>query len=569
MIVLVNTASPIAQDYSMIDAKRKTAMSTAKRIIAFLVLMLSTVPSFSQERGFFRIYERDDKDFMSYRESAVELSDGSFIVATNGSESFQGFVVDADGELVKLSAEGELLRSVSVSEGDEHCKVLNIFPHPSEPDMFVGLGLVILSEGFSCMPPECYGHLLLFQFDSELNITERITPNWPEEFQNPKVCDYTVKNSIIRDNGRIFSVPVFYQSSNGEKHRYFTQFTPDGEFDCIVEDTTVLNQPYVETVFETPDNTLWLLRQARSNPWDNSHTLFRLNKNLEAERVNELLRFADDSIAYYNAQNEMVIDHYYIYLDAVIRTVFPLNDSTLLFSASGQEHVYRIVADTNQFIMDYSAMLFKTDLDGNILNHCVVGSLNDTIDDVPFCPAALSAADPSGQRYIYHGCSTEAETHLQVPNAMVVTKFTDDFDIVWRKRYALSGTYLKPLYVSTTADGGCLVVGYANRSGQPLGGHQEIFVLKLEPDGSEGTGEITVTDEMFFYPNPAKEVLHLYYPQEMQPTQIELYDLQGRLVRSQTTSLESLSMEALAAGQYVMKVTMEDGKVFTDKVVKE
>ena len=165
-----------------IDAKRKTAMSTAKRIIAFLVLMLSTVPSFSQERGFFRIYERDDKDFMSYRESAVELSDGSFIVATNGSESFQGFVVDADGELVKLSAEGELLRSVSVSEGDEHCKVLNIFPHPSEPDMFVGLGLVILSEGFSCMPPECYGHLLLFQFDSELNITERITPNWPEEF---------------------------------------------------------------------------------------------------------------------------------------------------------------------------------------------------------------------------------------------------------------------------------------------------------------------------------------------------------------------------------------------------
>ena len=113
------------------------------------------------------------------------------------------------------------------------------------------------------------------------------------------------------------------------------------------------------------------------------------------------------------------------------------------------------------------------------------------------------------------------------------------------------------------------MVGYANRSGQPLGGHQEIFVLKLEPDGSEGTGEITVTDEMFFYPNPAKEVLHLYYPQEMQPTQIELYDLQGRLVRSQTTSLESLSMEALAAGQYVMKVTMEDGKVFTDKVVKE
>ena len=41
-----------------------------------------------------------------------------------------------------------------------------------------------------------------------------------------------------------------------------------------------------------------------------------------------------------------------------------------------------------------------------------------------------------------------------------------------------------------------------------------------------------------------------------------------KILSPKTASLESLSMEGLAAGQYVMKVTMEDGKVFTDKVIK-
>ena len=553
------------------------------RIIAFFVLTMSVIPSFSQERGFFRIYERDDKEFVSYR-GVVELPDGSFIVATNDTINIRTitetmdtiivhiFDLDSEGELVKLLAEGELLRSVPVSEGDEHCKILNIFPHPTASNMFIGLGLVILPESLSCRPPEWYGRLCLIQFDSELNITERTSLNWPEGFQDPNVCEDDVNNSMIRSNGKIFSASVFYQSSNGEKHRYFMQFTPEGEFDCIVEDTTILNQPYVEAVFETPDNAVWFLRREKPNPWDDAHTFFRLNKNFEAERVNMCHQFAHDTVIYYNNElGQMVMDHYYIYLSNIIGTGFLLNDTTLLFSAKGIEHVYRLVADTNIFISEYSAIMFKTDMAGNIQQHCVVGNMNDTIESVPFCSAALSASDPSGQQYVYHCCSTESESHLEIPNTMVVTKFTGDFDIVWRKRYALPETFLKPEYVSATADGGCLVVGYARntQTPQPSYGHHEIFALKLGADGTVGTSEITVTDEMFFYPNPARDVLRLHYPQEMQPQAIELYDLQGRLVRSQTTGFESLSMEGLAAGQYVMKITMEDGKVFTDKVVKE
>ena len=48
-----------------------------------------------------------------------------------------------------------------------------------------------------------------------------------------------------------------------------------------------------------------------------------------------------------------------------------------------------------------------------------------------------------------------------------------------------------------------------------------------------------------FWPNPAKDFLHLEFSPDVTPTKIELYDLQGRLVRSQTTALECINMEGL------------------------
>ena len=71
------------------------------------------------------------------------------------------------------------------------------------------------------------------------------------------------------------------------------------------------------------------------------------------------------------------------------------------------------------------------------------------------------------------------------------------------------------------------------------------------------------------WPNPAKDVLHLSFSPDVQPAQAELYDLQGRLVRTWRNGLETLNLQGLAPGSYTLRVTLEDGTVFTDKVVKE
>ena len=72
-----------------------------------------------------------------------------------------------------------------------------------------------------------------------------------------------------------------------------------------------------------------------------------------------------------------------------------------------------------------------------------------------------------------------------------------------------------------------------------------------------------------YYPNPTQSELHLRYSPDVTPKQIELYDLQGRLVRSQRNDLESFDMEGLASGTYTLRVTMVGGQTFSDKVVKE
>ena len=72
-----------------------------------------------------------------------------------------------------------------------------------------------------------------------------------------------------------------------------------------------------------------------------------------------------------------------------------------------------------------------------------------------------------------------------------------------------------------------------------------------------------------FYPNPAKNQMHMEFSPDVQPAQVEFYDLQGRLVYTQSKAFESIDLSQLPVSTYTMRVTLEDGKVYSDKVVKE
>ena len=96
------------------------------------------------------------------------------------------------------------------------------------------------------------------------------------------------------------------------------------------------------------------------------------------------------------------------------------------------------------------------------------------------------------------------------------------------------------------------------------------FFFYLNHDGTVGVNEGGMEVRPYgYYPNPAKGQLLMDFSPDVQPAQVELYDLQGRLVRTQNKAFESINLSQLPAGTYTMRVTLEDGKVYSDKIMKE
>ena len=69
------------------------------------------------------------------------------------------------------------------------------------------------------------------------------------------------------------------------------------------------------------------------------------------------------------------------------------------------------------------------------------------------------------------------------------------------------------------------------------------------------------------HPNPAKDVIILQ--SELPFEQVEIFSLTGSKVLSQTNNVEQVEVGNLAKGIYMLKASAADGKVATQKLIKE
>ena len=63
--------------------------------------------------------------------------------------------------------------------------------------------------------------------------------------------------------------------------------------------------------------------------------------------------------------------------------------------------------------------------------------------------------------------------------------------------------------------------------------------------------------------------LTLRFDDGAKPESVELYDLAGRLVDTKPNGLESIDMNAMPTGVYMLRVTMKDGTCYHEKILKE
>lgn len=83
--------------------------------------------------------------------------------------------------------------------------------------------------------------------------------------------------------------------------------------------------------------------------------------------------------------------------------------------------------------------------------------------------------------------------------------------------------------------------------------------------GSVGLNEIAKDLGLKIFPNPTKNILNINLQQLPEHTQIQLYDIQGKLVLQQELKLtQQLNIETLAPGMYMLKIGAWSGQVIKE-----
>ena len=157
--------------------------------------------------------------------------------------------------------------------------------------------------------------------------------------------------------------------------------------------------------------------------------------------------------------------------------------------------------------------------------------------------------------------------------SVMAVKMDVNLNVEWKRFWKTDNVYLPSfllfpiLYQDGGEEKGVVWIGAAEETDTDKLG---ISLFMLNHDGTVSTSDNAIEVRPYlFYPNPAQDLLHFQFSPDVKPTQVELYDLQGRLVRAQGDAFDSLDLGMLPAGTYTLRITMEDGQVFSDKVVKE
>ena len=69
------------------------------------------------------------------------------------------------------------------------------------------------------------------------------------------------------------------------------------------------------------------------------------------------------------------------------------------------------------------------------------------------------------------------------------------------------------------------------------------------------------------YPNPADDRLVLKLADEHKCENVAIYSIDGRMLKSQDSDFENIDVSALTRGVYFVRIRLQEGSVFTEKIV--
>ena len=506
-----------------------TIISMKKLLLIIAVAFQVTL--YAQENGFLFTSEQ----YEQYSGTcAIETEDNCYIVCTWAETEYYS---ERPSMLLKLSREGMLLESVPL--GDSYSFVVRLHGETGSS--------VYYAIGIHWDPQTERLYPFIASFDKDLNIIDmKDVTDIPETYTFP-VWDAA---AVVNNNGKVLFV---YEYSSSELH--YMVLNLDG----VLENYKAVNVSGGGFV-----GSLCLFQDGSGDFGHyESHVttrMLRIDEQLDMEPVFDIWQVQESQ---WNASDTI---HRVYVGPSPYPTVLSLSDSSFVFAEETTE-VWFDHYHSQPFFWDNNTVFFKCDNNGEIGNSILIDTRNDTLER----PAYLQAVDRSESNSIYL-CSFQHLLHnswgpLINQNHIILMKTDLDLNLIWERRYTFGDACNRPYHILSTSDGGCLITGGirikdANRS--------DLFVLKLNADGTLGTSCFGVTAYPFrFFPNPVEGTLNMEYSPDVTPKALEIYDLQGRLLRTQHSNFGQVGMEDLPAGTYTMRIVMTDGTAYSEKVIKQ
>ena len=517
-----------------------------KKLLLLTLLFSAVFASQAQETAFEAYYPFYSPYSMASNHCVKETPDGGFIV----------YMGTWDGMLYKLSNTGEIIDQRLFDFGEhgvtnQETYIVELLDKPGDPTHWTVVATTYdIDFGTS-------NSVFLFDIDENLGFdpgnvkqidfpTEEIMVWFSDGRYPPKI--------VIEEDGSVGGITRASKWNEGTYTLMLFRITPDGDITLGFDDR-----------YSRPYPTDWI-------PFDDHYGMnVASNYNLyyfeaspdftQIDSIYTLLTRYSSPLQYYTSTNPDM-EH-----DTVVRasiedccfsTLNFLTDSVLflptLMNVSREHH--------SGFGDRKGVGVWKLDPDFNILGHATVcGFTNDHLERYLYSSHPLLLGD--GELYLCY--NEKSQPGYQVPSHTVVCKLDTDLNLIWQRWYGRGG-YAKITECSLTSDGGCILIGEGRDNGSYCP-----YVVKITPEGYSAIDEEAGAElrPYAFYPNPVGDILHMEFSPDVKPVQVELYDLQGRLLRTQNNGFESIDMDNLPTGTYTLRVTLDDGMSYGDKVVKQ
>ena len=170
----------------------------------------------------------------------------------------------------------------------------------------------------------------------------------------------------------------------------------------------------------------------------------------------------------------------------------------------------------------------------------------------------MSVDKKDGSLYVvYDEINRKLVTHLRC--------LDENLNEKWDK--AWMGSWINYLFCSVPKDeGGVVLTGHRGMQEN----HYITDVYTAFFTYYDSTDELQISQNSFFcYPNPAIDVVNIRLSPEVECPSVEIYSLDGRLIKTQNPSFGSINVENLTSGIYIMKIRTENGHELTEHIVKE